>query len=303
MILNLMKKNPKPPVYTITVNITNGSYSGDTTVALGSTATGVVTPDTGYMLTGVTITTDAGAAVSVTFDTTTGLVTFTPQTALSGEGFTASGTCNPNLYAISTTVENGTYTGAISVFYGSSATVTIMPLSGYQLPSSISVTNATYTYDDTTGIITVTPTGAGTITISVSCEVIPVSGYDLTLNFIPHEYSSDDENALNFKINAVPSSDTDIDYCLTIPYAGYTGDFRKNGEIEDLVNLHYDEGGTYTIHNVTSVTYWADHSSIGANKIYINGTDVSNFAPVWASKQAITLYQNTTINIYYNYDY
>lgn len=67
---------------------------------------------------------------------------------------------------ITTTVLNGTYSGDIAI--DNTATVTITPNEGYNLPSTVTVVNATYTWDSTTGIILLSdPTG--NVTISAEC--------------------------------------------------------------------------------------------------------------------------------------
>lgn len=71
-------------------------------------------------------------------------------------------------YTITTNVTNGSYSGATSIVAGSTATVTISAYAGYALPSSVTVTNASYTYDDNTGqIILSNPTG--NIVITAQC--------------------------------------------------------------------------------------------------------------------------------------
>lgn len=147
-------------------------------------------------------------------------------------------------------------------------------------------------------VIIITPFGQQVKQNFIPTPTPPV-GYDLTLNFIANTMTSVDNNGLNFKINADPSSDTDFDYYLAVPYAGSSGGF--DGETGELINLVWTQGGSYTIHNVTSVTYWADYNS-SANLIYINGTGPTKIAPTWASKQTTTLSQNTTINVYYDYE-
>lgn len=75
----------------------------------------------------------------------------------------------PTTYDITVTVTNGTSAGDTTIQENGTATVTITASSGYNLPSSITVSGATYAYDSTTGVITLSaPTGA--VSISVVCE-------------------------------------------------------------------------------------------------------------------------------------
>ena len=72
-------------------------------------------------------------------------------------------------YSITTTITNGSYTGATSIVEGGTSTVTISANENYSLPASITVTGATYTYDSTTGIISLSnPTGD--VSISGECK-------------------------------------------------------------------------------------------------------------------------------------
>lgn len=97
-------------------------------------------------------------------DDTTGAINlfyFTGNTTVS-----ASGTAN--IYSITKSITNGTASGASTITYGSTATVTITADSGYDLPSTVSVSGANYSYNDTTGVITLTnPTG--NVTITATC--------------------------------------------------------------------------------------------------------------------------------------
>ena len=77
----------------------------------------------------------------------------------------------PTTYTISTTVNNGTYTGAISIAQNGTATVTISANTNYSLPSTVTVTGATQNYNSTTGVISLSnPTG--NVTITANCTEI-----------------------------------------------------------------------------------------------------------------------------------
>ena len=71
-------------------------------------------------------------------------------------------------YGITTTVTNGTFTGDTNIQIDGTATVTITPDQNYILPVVITVTGATYSYDYTTGVISLSnPTGS--VTIDATC--------------------------------------------------------------------------------------------------------------------------------------
>lgn len=83
----------------------------------------------------------------------------------------------PVLYTITTTVTHGTYSGATYIETGETgATVTLSADSGYVLPSSITVTGASYTYSSSSGRIVLT-NFTGNVTISAICsEQMPIKG-------------------------------------------------------------------------------------------------------------------------------
>ena len=83
----------------------------------------------------------------------------------------------PITYPISTTVTNGSSSGDTSISKGGTAYVTLSAETGYNLPSSITVTGATYTYDSSTGVVSLSaPTGD--VSIAAECAS---SGYDVRI--------------------------------------------------------------------------------------------------------------------------
>lgn len=73
-------------------------------------------------------------------------------------------------YTITTTVNNGTYTGATSVASSGSAQVQIAANTGYVLPESITVTGASSTYNSETGVVSLTNATANVV-IEATCQV------------------------------------------------------------------------------------------------------------------------------------
>lgn len=84
---------------------------------------------------------------------------------------------NGTIYAVSTNVTNGAYSGPSTIIDGDSITITILPNEGYKAPDSITVTNASYIYNKLTRTIIISnPTAA--VTVSVACVVSLVpAGY------------------------------------------------------------------------------------------------------------------------------
>lgn len=71
----------------------------------------------------------------------------------------------PNHWSITTSLTNLTAEGDDLIYEGGTATVTLTAEEGYSLPDSITVTGASYTWDDSTGEVALnTPTGAVSIT-------------------------------------------------------------------------------------------------------------------------------------------
>lgn len=171
LYLPLMYYNPELQVtsdltiehdeFTINVEITNGTYSGENTIDSNDTKTITITPMDYYEIleSGVSVT-----GAEYTF--TDGVITLSNAT----DDVVVTIVCTAINYGISISVDNGTY--AVSqetINVEESVTITITPSDYYILPSDVSVTNATYIYDSETGVITLTsPTGL--VSVSASCD-------------------------------------------------------------------------------------------------------------------------------------
>ena len=68
----------------------------------------------------------------------------------------ANGGSNPvnSTFTITPTITNGTYSGATSISNGKTVTITITPNNAYDLPSDVTVTGATKSYNSETGVLT-----------------------------------------------------------------------------------------------------------------------------------------------------
>lgn len=79
-------------------------------------------------------------------------------------------------YSITKTLSNCTASGATTINKGSTATVTITANSGYELPDSITVSGASYTWDKASGkIVLSNPTGNVAITVTAEETVVTPS--------------------------------------------------------------------------------------------------------------------------------
>ncbi len=126
------------------------------------------------------------------------------------------------------------------------------------------------------------------------------TGHNLTINFVARNYAGGKgENYLRIKLNGAPSSDQDYEGYFATPWAGSTGYFDLNGT--GVVNVGYDTGGTYTINNVSSFTYWHEYED-GVEGDFIGVNSNSMPAPDWTNKVSTPLTQDTTITVYYDYD-
>lgn len=76
-------------------------------------------------------------------------------------------------YTITSTITNGTAQGTNKILF-TDVPITIIPNGGYEIPESVTVTNADYTYDEYTGVVTLSnPTG--NVTITAECEAAPLN--------------------------------------------------------------------------------------------------------------------------------
>ena len=177
--LKIVTKKLAGVTYSITKNVTNGTATGATSIAKNGTASVTITANTGYAIpTSVTVT-----GASYNYNSTTGVVTLTNPT----NDIVITANCVQVVtYSITGNITNGTKTGATSIIEGRTASVTIVPNNGYILPSNITVTNATYTYNNTTGVVNLSEP-AGDVTISATCVEVP--SYSITTSVTNGSYS------------------------------------------------------------------------------------------------------------------
>lgn len=228
--------------YTITVNISNGSYSGNNKINYKGNETITLTADTGYNLPSTISVTNA----LYTYNDETGIIYLQEPSG----NVVINATCSIISYPINVSVINGSYSGDASINYGSTASVTISANSGYDLPSSITVSGASYTYNSSTGVISLS-TPSGNVTISATCEA-QSTGYILTMNngsTIGLTYDA----PTYIKLNTAPSSASDYDY-VTTPFGLGDSGFKDSG------------GNTITppivINDVSKIYAWGGYADI-----------------------------------------
>ena len=167
-------------------------------------------------------------------------------------------------YTITTSVTNGTYSGASSIQKLKTATVTIAASSGYELPSAITVSGASFTYDSTTGAV-VLSNATGNVTISASCPAAGPTTYsgDITR----YESYQAGGRTTTLKFDTAPTSASDYDtyiYASTMTgatsYSGKTKVYVWGNRMEVKINNVVVVSGTYTYSNAVEVNLTGNYN-------------------------------------------
>ncbi len=145
--------------YSITTNVTNGTYSGDTTITdNGGVASVTIAPTGDYKL---------PASVSVsgadhTYNASTGAISLSNAT---GNVTIDAAMVALTEYSITVNETNGSHTGASVIKESRTATLTFTHDSGYGHPEDVTVSGATKNWVRGTGVLTLSnPTGNVTVT-------------------------------------------------------------------------------------------------------------------------------------------
>lgn len=80
---------------------------------------------------------------------------------------------NQKIFGIAVTATNATYTGDSVIAVGGTAGLVFTADTGHELPSTVTVSGASYTWDDTTGVLLLSNV-TGSVAVSVVAEVVPV---------------------------------------------------------------------------------------------------------------------------------
>lgn len=160
-------------------------------------------------------------------------------------------------YSITTTVTNGTYSGDTVIYKNGSASVTIAPTGDYKLPTTVSVSGATYEYNSTTGVISLSnPTGD----VTISAAMVALTEYSITVNETNGTYTGDAiiKEGKSASLTFTPASGYGQPSDVSVSGAKYTWT-RSTG----ILSL-YDPSG-----NVT-VTYVAVGNELDSITISVN---------------------------------
>ena len=208
--------------YGITKSAGNGTLAGATYIYPNTSENFTLTPSTYYELpSSITVTN----ATLDSYDNSTGAITISNPTG----NVTISATCVRITYTVTTNLTNLTSDNDGSINAGGTKNITLTANSGYELPSSITVTGATYTYNNTTGVIALSsPTGNVTIdaTGTLSNYTITMSLTDLTSDYDGTTMTINDTKTITLTADAgfdLPSS-------ISVVGASYTYD-STTGEI------------------------------------------------------------------------
>ena len=145
--------------YSCIGDITNGTASGAIAYPDTEEVEVIIYPEEGHNYPATVSLSNA----SYQYDENSGTVTLTNITG----NVVVTATCPVKpTYTITPTISNGSYSGDTEIVDNASGTIT--PSDGYNLPESISVENANYDYDNTTGEVSFSaPTG--NVTFSATC--------------------------------------------------------------------------------------------------------------------------------------
>lgn len=153
--------------FSITCEVEHGTCTGPATIVQGGTATLTIAPTSPYVLPSAIMVIGADYTYS---DTTGEIVLSNPTGNVSVLVVCAVA------YNMTVSVTNGSAditTGYVA--QGGSRTITLSANANCTLPSSVTVSNASYTYDNTTGTIVVSnPTGD--VTVSARCRTATWDG-------------------------------------------------------------------------------------------------------------------------------
>ena len=283
------------PTRTITVNITNGAYSGDSTITEGTTAQIVLTANTGYKLpNSISVT-----AADYTYNKNTGVIVLSNP----NEDITISAVCQEigQAYTITTTIVNGTYTGDTQVYDGETAYVTISANEGYRLPHTITVVGATSSYDRATGIISLTnPTS--NITITGECKEIAGGIPELVQGY----WSANGDVLPNRVCNetltkGIQTITTKPGYVIRAVYA-YTQEFThpQNSSQSVLQPYYAVSGGMIAEASTTRTTYTTPNANYYYGFTFTKTNANANILPsedivaTWSYDTAYTITANIT---------
>lgn len=167
--------------FDITTTVSNGTYSGATTIRENASATVTIAATGDYKL---------PASVTVTNATLTSYDSSTGEIVISNpnDDVIISVDCVAlQSYSITVTASNCTYSGVSTILESRTATITFAVSSGYTLPSDVTVTGATKSYDSSTGVLTLSNPTANVTVSATATTYINNSGLNPGKYFISYD--------------------------------------------------------------------------------------------------------------------
>ena len=157
--------------YTITTTVTNGTYTGGTSIMQNETQTITITADSGYLLPErVTVT---GAAF-VDYNNRTGVIKVGQPTG----NIIITVECIPiesAFWTVTPNITNGELVGDQEIDKEfTTYNASILPLTGYKLPETITVTGGTVAYNKTDGSFTITDITDNIVITAVCPQEVPL---------------------------------------------------------------------------------------------------------------------------------
>lgn len=217
--------------------------------------------------------------------------------------------------AVTTSVQNGTITGPAtwdgSTFVdGTPLDLVVVPSTGYGLPAGVTVSGANYTYDSSTGALTINSRSglSSSIIITVDCPTVLV-GHTATLYF----GQSDDapgwsSHVLNINCSVLESG------TATVRHLQATGGWDNPVVLTDLDTgttlttipwQHQGFAGSYAINDVTSIAFdgnGEEDVAIVSDNYSTYSDVIQNGTRVGSTTTTITIDSNKNVGVIFMLD-
>jgi len=251
-----------PSVFSVTTTITgdHGTYTGDDEIVFGGNASVTVAPNEGYKLPATV--TVIGATSS--YNATTGVISLSNPTGAVSITVEMDALTR---YDVTVTIPAGygSKTGATYIYSERTATVTITPNEGYTLSDSITVTGASYEWNASTGVVSLSNPTAN---VTISGAIRALVSYEVTVSVTGGTY--------------VKSSDTDLreDQSMTVtftPSEGYKLPDAAGVIVANATKSYNATTGVLTISNPTdAVNVTATMVALTQYSITVNETNATH---------------------------
>lgn len=164
-----------------------------------------------------------------------------------------------DVYSITNSLANCTASGASTIAKDGTASIAIIANSGYELPDTIAISGASYTWNKSTGIIVLSnPTGNVTVTV-VATEItvsynnqIPLSINEDKTQYVGH--NGEDGYSMGYRMNSSGTETKLTD--VSVDIVGVTGYIPvKTGDTIYLKNLRMNKNDEYADSGANTHSY------------------------------------------------